>query len=629
MAKEDLTSKFAVILHADVAGSTQMVQQDEHLAHDRIQDTFHRFSNIITKYSGRVLELRGDALLAEFDRPSDAVSATLAFQSHNKEFISSINDDLKPGIRVGIAMGEVVIADNTITGAGVVIAQRVEQLADTGGLCITAAVRESLPKRMPFDLKDMGEHELKGFEQPVKVFKTTLMSGESIPQPVPISENRRSFPAWKHAGFLIVAVAVLLAGIIYSVDTGKEQAGFKLPDRPSIVILPFDNLSGEKDQDYFADGMTDDLLTGLSNLPELFVISRNTSFSYKDKSLPISEIAEELGVRYVLEGSVRKAGDTVRVNVQLTDTLSGGNIWAQKFDGYLDEVFELQDEVVSGVVYSLDENINPKKIEIETKVPQAYDLYLQGLKHFHVRDPDNMFKAVEFFKQAITLDPEFYTAHAQLAAAYGWIADSDWESKFDIHDWDIVLMMRDSLNIAKTRPTATTDRLRAWFYLLMETDSLALDYINKSIALNPNEPDSYRIKAQILVRTGPAKEAEETALRAIRMDPNVAASYIRLLGRSLFDQERFTEAANELERAARLEPDIALTHIYLAATYGYLGQQDKARAALDRVDEIRSELGQEKITIKLVSAWYVWVGTEFSYRGRLLTGLKKAGVPWE
>ena len=246
MAKDPLSSKLAVILHADVAASTQLVQQDELLAHERIQDAFRRFSNSIEKYMGRVLELRGDALLAEFDRASDAVTAALAFQIDHTSHVSHHKDDLKPTIRVGIAMGEVVIADDTVTGAGVVLAQRVEQLAEPGGLCITAGLHEALPRRMPFQLENLGEQVLKGFDDPVRVYRVELSHGESIPPPQQKSHRQVSPKSWRLLVSITVVVLVVAGGIAYWTNisgpqeepASLERMAFPLPDKPSIAVLP-------------------------------------------------------------------------------------------------------------------------------------------------------------------------------------------------------------------------------------------------------------------------------------------------------------------------------------------------------------------------------------------------------
>ncbi len=265
MAKDRLSGKLAVILHADVAGSTQLVQQDEQLAHERIQDAFRRFSETIAIYQGRVRELRGDALLADFERPSDAVTAALAFQADHSCYIEQLNDDIRPARRVGIAMGEVIIADSTVTGAGVILAQRGEQLSESGGVCITAAIHEGLPKRLPFDQADMGERQIKGFDETVRCYAVSLKPGRQIPKPEALA-----YP---------------------------ESAGSAVPDKPSIAVLPFDNMSGDSEQEYFADGISEDLITALSKIHWFFVIARNSSFTYKGQAVDVTRVADALGVR--------------------------------------------------------------------------------------------------------------------------------------------------------------------------------------------------------------------------------------------------------------------------------------------------------------------------------------------
>jgi TolB-like protein len=241
-----------------------------------------------------------------------------------------------------------------------------------------------------------------------------------------------------------------------------KHLAFTLPNKPSLVVLPFNNISNDKEQEYFADGMTDDLLTGLSKLPALFLISRNTSFTYKNKSIKVREIAEELGVRFVLEGSVRRSGNIVRINVQLIDALSGGHIWAEKYDGDMADIFKLQDDVVAKIVYSLDQKITPQKTVAETNVPEAYDLFLQGLKHSYVLDPENMAKAISLFKKAIELDTNYYRAHALLAHSYGWVIDAEWESELNMDYHQVRKLMTESLELALKKPTSTAYRVSAW-----------------------------------------------------------------------------------------------------------------------------------------------------------------------
>ena len=394
MNEDRLPSKFAFILHADVASSAALVQQDKQLAHERIQDTFLRFGTTIGKYQGKVIELRGDALLAEFERASDAVSAALSFQGDHAYHISRLKDDLRPTVRVGITTGEVIIADGTVTGAGVVQAQRIEQLADPGGVCITAAIHDALSTRMPFDLESLGEQELKGFNDPVRVYRVELIAGESVP-PAQQANNKKT-PS-NRPGSIVAAIVIALAvmgGAAYWFDTREpevevasiERVALPLPDKPSIAVLPFTNMSNDPEQDFFAQGMTDDLITDISKISGLFVVSRNSVEKYKGKTVEIRQVAEELGVRYIMEGSVRRVGNEVRINAQLIDAFSGGHEWAERYDGSLKDVFAMQDRIIASIVDELEITLiageQAELTEIKTSNTDAYDAYQRGWQRY-------------------------------------------------------------------------------------------------------------------------------------------------------------------------------------------------------------------------------------------------------
>ena len=286
MPKGRLSGKLAVILHADVVSSTFLVHQDEQLAHQRIQDAFRRFGVTISNYYGQVRELRGDALLAEFERASDAVTAALAFQAEQIHYNGELIDQLQPTVRVGIAMGEVVLADNTITGTGVVLAQRLEQLAEAGGVVIQGAAYETIPGRFPFEFVNLGEHEVKGFDEPVRVFSANLKTNTTIPLPES-STNKTRNSLIATVAFAIVIVGALLQWVkpweIRDEPASPERMAFPLPSKPSIAVLAFDNLSADQSQEYLSDGISEGIIRELSRFPQLFVIARNSSFTYKGK----------------------------------------------------------------------------------------------------------------------------------------------------------------------------------------------------------------------------------------------------------------------------------------------------------------------------------------------------------
>ena len=632
MAKDRLSGKLAVILHADVAGSTALVQQDKRLAHERVQDTFQRFSDTIAKYQGHVIELRGDALLAEFERASDAVSAALSFQSDHAYQISRLKDDLRPTVRVGIAMGEVIVADSTVTGAGVVQAQRIEQLADPGGVCVTAAIHEALSKRMPFDLEGLGEQELKGFDIPVRVYRVELRANQSIPLPQNSSTGKIPPSVPRLLIATIVTALVVAGGGAYWFQTQEpkveaasiERMAFPLPDKPSIAVLPFTNMSDDVQQEYFADGMTEDLITDLSKISGLFVIARNSSFSYKGQQVKIRQVAEELGVRYVLEGSVRRAGDQVRINAQLIDATSGGHLWADRYDGSLTDIFSLQDQVTGEIVAALSINLTgQEKIgtnKAETTNPLAYEAFLKGWAHYQRQTPEGFGEARPYLEQAIELDPDYSRAYAALAALY-------WETH--LRQWWPSLNLGKLTGNIKEKAYEYRDRALANptpLALVIASDMLiwrgqhedAIVQAKRAIKLAPNDAYSLLKLAEILVYSGYPQESLKFGALAARLDPQGLARQLYIQGLAEFGLDQFGKAAETLEKAFATNPEFTKPLAILVAAYGYLGRQD----ASQMLEPYEKEYWASSIST---------LGQHFPYhfdkdRLRLAEGLRKAGL---
>jgi TolB-like protein/class 3 adenylate cyclase len=540
VAKDDLSGKLAVILHADVVGSTQLVQHNEQLAHERIQDAFQRFSDTIGRYHGRVQELRGDALLAEFERASDAVTAVLAFQSDHDDHLKKIDDDIRPGIRVGIALGEVVIADNTVTGAGVVLAQRIEQLAEPGGLCITSAIHEALPNRMPFSIESLGEQALKGFDEPVRVYRVQLSTGESVPPPQQKSRQKVSSNNLRQMIVVAGVVVLIAAGIGYWAKNSPpqeepasiERMAYPIPDKPSIAVLPFTNISDLAEQGFFADGMTDDLITDLSKVSGLFVIARNSVFTYKDKAVKVRQVAEELGVRYVMEGSVQRAGNQIRINAQLIDATTGGHIWAERYDGTLDDVFAMRDEISRRIVAALSVTLvgqeNNHRGRVETNSTEAYDAFLRGWAHYRLSTPDDSVKAISYLTNATELDPNFGRAQAALAATYWRIYDNNWAISAGVSYSDALEQTNRHLKEALKNPTPLAHRTAAKQNFYFRRWDEAMIEAERAIAMDPNDPSGYEAMGTLLVNLGRAAEGLDFIKKAMRLDPQ--SDYLYRLG---------------------------------------------------------------------------------------------------
>ena len=630
MAKDRLPDKLAVILHADVAASTRLVQLDEHLAHERIQDSFRRFGQFIEIYRGKILELRGDALLAEFERASDATSATLAFQASQADYLVNLDDDVKPGIRVGIAMGEVVLGDGTVTGAGVILAQRIEQLAESGGLCITAALHEALPARMPFDLENIGEQTLSGFDEPVRVYKVGLTSGADIPAPAPGQESASSkkYQQRKPAIAAFIAVIVTLSAYLFFQYSFNPE--IPLPDKPSIAVLPFNNMSDDAQQEFFADGMTEDLITDISKVPGLFVIARNSVFTYKGKAVKIRRVAEELGVRYVLEGSVRRVGDTVRINAQLIDATTGGHIWAERYDGSLADALSMQDSITRKIVDSLSLTLADQP-SVATGNTEAYDAYLHGWERYRLGTPEDLGKAIANFERAIELDADMARAHSALAAAYWKIFNNQWWRKsLSVSAPQASELSRISLRNAMRQPSALAHQVASERLALYRNKAdPALAEAALAITLDANDPAGHLAMSGALIKDGRAAEAIESIHIAMRLDPHYPASYLTRLGQAHIAMGEYEKAVESLKKAVSRNPDDDWSFVYLAAAHGQLGQVPEAQQALETANRLRARASWGAVTYSTLRLdYFKWLGDIKPLREGLIAAGMKPEANW-
>jgi TolB-like protein/Flp pilus assembly protein TadD len=596
MVKEQLSRKLAVILHADVVGSTSLVQQNETLAHERIQAAFHQFSETINSYGGITRELRGDALVAEFDRASDAVAASLAFQVSNEELNATLDDGIQPQLRIGISLGEVVIADNTITGAGVVLAQRLEQLADSGGVVVQGSVSETVPTRMPFEFENLGEKTLKGFDQPVRAYATRLRQGEELPQPE-TQTTPKSAPA----------------------------EGSQVSDKPSIAVLPFANMSNDPEQEYFADGIVEDIITALSHIRKWLVVARNSSFVYKGRNVDIREVARDLSVRYVLEGSVRKSANRLRITGQLIDAESGTHIWADKFDGDLADVFELQDKITESVVGAIEPSLRVAEIERSNrKLPAdmgAYDLYLKALPHLYAMRPDENKIALDLLHEAITMDPYYAPALAFLAWGYEQRLVRDWGS-YDGNDAGTAIALAHRA-IAADRNDAHVMATAGFVLLMVGRDyEQGLQAVDRAKELNPNI--AY-VTMSIGVSQTFAGDPEEALIHfdnAIRVSPGDPGAFFcyAIAGLAHLFCGRPEEALELSRKAARMYADWDSNYWALIPALVQLGRTDEARSFMLKFLELAPSATVTRLRELLPVR-------NPDYLNLILDGMAKAGLP--
>ncbi len=590
--EDRLSRKLAVILHADVVDSTRLVQLDETLAHQRIRDTFRRLSENVRLYNGRTREIRGDALIAEFSKASDAVCASIAFQAANRERATATTDTVHPAVRVGIAMGEVVVADNTVTGEGVILAQRLEQLAEPGGTVIQGAAYETIPKRLPFGYASLGELELKGFDDPIKAYAASLKPGEPIPRPEAVDRLDAPTPS--------------------------------LPEKPSIAVLPFTNIGGDPEQEYFADGITEDIITALSRFHWFFVIARNSSFTYKGREVEVKRVAEELGVRYVLEGSVRKSGDRVRIGAQLVDAATERHIWAERYDRKLEDVFALQDEISEAITTTVAPAfISAEARRTERKSPESFDTWDCAMRanwHLSRRGRDDLLEARRLYEKALRLDPKSVMAISGLAFTLCWINIFGWDDDLE--------SVRETAYDAARRAVGYDDN-DAWSHMILgwvrfirrELDA-AIGECHRALELNPSLALAESILSIAYSWRGDNSEALQHARNAERLSPRDPAQSMWSFARSSaeFGLANYDEAAKWARLATEVMPEFPGAWRYLASSLGHLERLEEAHEAARQLLRV---LPHENL--RMVREGLPGVLPE--RMDRFVEGLRKAGLP--
>ena len=436
----------------------------------------------------------------------------------------------------------------------------------------------------------------------------------------------------------IASVSVLLiiaAGILWQYfrqptkiePASVQKMAFPLPDKPSIAVLPFVNLGSDPEQEYFSDGITDDLITDLSKISGLFVIARNSVFTYKGKPVKIQQVAEELSVRYVLEGSVRRAGEKLRVNAQLIDATKGHHLWAERYDGHIGDVFELQDEITRKIVAALAVKLTTSEQEnVEQRHTDniaAYDAFLQGLAHYVRRTPDDFAEAVRYFTKATDLDPDYSRAYAMLALTYWESHHNFWNQSLGVPWYRARIRAMTYLQAAMKNPTALVLQVQSRILVGQHEYEAAIDRAEHAIAMDPNDANSYLYMAYALIHAGQPEKSFEFIKTAMRIDPNYPAYYLFVLGLAYFNIEKYGEAVNSFERALKRNPINYVPLIYLAAAYAHLGLEKKAKAAILKLRETLPIVSVDFISHPVMAGKY----KREEDRNRLLDGFRKAGLP--
>jgi TolB-like protein/class 3 adenylate cyclase len=547
--------RLAAILAADVAGYSRLVGADEEgtlaaltvlrreLAHPKIEE-----------HHGRIVRTTGDGLLVEFASVVDAVRCAVEVQRQMAERNDPVPIDRRIEFRIGINLGDIINDGDDIFGDGVNIAARLEALAESGGICVSRVVRDQVRDKLPIAFEDRGEQRVKNIARPVRVYRVLLNAearAVASPSPEPGTSPQPPFP-----------------------------------DRPSIAVLPFQNMSGDPEQEYFADGMVEEIITALSRIKWLFVIARNSTFTYKGQAIDIKRVGRELGVRYVLEGSVRKAGDRVRITAQLIEALNGAHLWADRFDGSLEDIFDLQDKVASSVAGVIEPALQAaetmRSAERPTHDLTAYDLYLRAYE-IVLSSGKDLPEALRLLDQAIDRDPRYAPALALAAVGHLRLCVDGLSKDPPADRRRGADLAHRALKVARDDPSTLANASLALAYFGEDIGAMA-GLIDHALALNPSYARGWYVSGILRWFAGQADIAIEHVEASIRLSPGARIGMaVSTIGAAHFLSRRFAEALPKLLLAIQENPDYPVSYRYLAACYAHMGRLDEAREIVARL----------------------------------------------
>jgi TolB-like protein len=549
------TRRLAAILAADVAGYSRLMGADEEGTHERLKALRRELVDPkLTEHHGRIVKTTGDGMLVEFPSVVDAVRCAVAVQQAIPERNTGLAADNRIELRIGINLGDVIVEGDDLYGDGVNIAARIEALADAGGVFVSNTVHDQVRDRLPFVFEDLGEQQVKNIARPVRVYRVCDAGSAKAP----------------------------------------ASTALPLPDKPSIAVLPFANLSGDPEQEYFADGMVEEIITALSRIRWLFVIARNSSFTYKGQTVDVKQVGRELGVRYVLEGSVRKAGTQVRINGQLIDAVTGAHLWADRFDGSLEDVFELQDRValsVAGVIEPALQAAEMRRSAGRSTIDlTAYDLYLRALAVYFPITKERNVEALGLLEQAIAIDRDYAPALSWAALCHRQLLLGGWSEAPETDHRKAIDLARQALQVAGNDPgiLASAALVLAHFG---EDIGAMIGLVDRALALNPSFARGWFVSGLLKLWAGQPDLAIEHVETALRLSPRERmGTPLGVIGMAYFFKHRFDQAAEKLLLSIQDNPGVPYSYGFLAACYAHMGRLDEARAIVARLQVITPQV---------------------------------------
>ena len=634
----EVRRRLTTIVVADIAGFSRLVGTDEEgtlAAQRRHRDEL--IQPLLDEYHGRIANTAGDSFLFEFPSAVEAVRCSLAIQEGMVDRNSYFPSERQIQYRIGINVGDVISDGDDLLGDGVNVAARLETLADPGGICISNAAHEQVRDRLEITFEDMGEIEVKNIARPVRVFRV-LAEQETVAQAA--APARSVAPSKKTLVTVVMVIALIAAGggawwwqrLAAVEQTNEAQSVRPAENKPSIAVLPFANLSDDKEQEYFVDGMTDDLITDLSKLSGLIVIARNSVFTYKGRNVKVQEVARDLNVTHILEGSVRRAGGRVRINAQLIDANTGAHQWAEQFDRKLTDIFDLQDEVVENIVTALSISFGDTGYVVNLKYRpasiEAYEAYHRGWQLFQLNNVKTTASAIRYLHKAIELDPNYGRAYAALGYLYRRVKDRYWAILLGLRGGQVEAEQREHryLKLALEHPTALAISLQAERLRKADEHDEAIALARKAVAMDPNDPTGlYNLGTELTFASQPG-DAIPYFEQAIKLDPLNFQSYAENFALAQILLGKYKDATGILRKGLLGVPDDLYLLWYLAAAEGLQGNIEAAKDAATRVAEVKKAENKGNLMFG------VWTTSFYGYKedadqALIQKGLLAAGIP--
>ena len=585
MADEGFKRKLAAILSADVEGYSRLMDEDEEATVRTLNSYRTAISNLVQKFRGRIVDTPGDNILVEFTSVVDAVSCALDIQKELAEQNAELPDERKMQFRIGVNLGDVIEEEGRIYGNGVNIAARLEGLADAGGICISGNAFGQVKGKLSLGYQFVGEQTVKNIPDPVRAYKV-LMDERDAGKLIDI-EKKASKSRWLEVAAVILFVVFGL--IIYQFYSRQpaiepasvEKMAYPLPDKPSIAVLPFDNMAANPEREFLGDALTDQIINGLSKIPNLFVISRNSSFTYKGKPVKVQKVAEELGVQYVLEGSVQRSTDRVRITAQLIDAITGRHKWSESYDRDMEDIFAIQDDITMAITKALNIELGEGEQarhwhEHSTTNLKAYLKYLEGQNYFNRATKEDKTRARQLFEEALALDPDWASPYAfigfahYLDARYGWVESRAESIKKAFQHAQKAIELNENSDTAHLVIGAV--------YVVKRQHEKAITEAERVIDINPNGSSANAFMAGTLGCAGRWQEGIGYAKKAVRLAPFPPVGYLWILGRAYFMTDQYDKAVETFKKAVHMNPDYLVARAFLAASYSSLDRQEEAAA---------------------------------------------------